>query len=84
MLFTVDLDDYKNSCGKNDKSTPLSVVFDKEVLNDEWSVCMTQTINRKKNHTNGIKNGQFKVAKYPMAVPKESPSFVGINTFFLN
>ena len=79
MLFTVDFDDYKNSCGKNHKIAPLGVLFNKEILNDEWSVCMTHAINRKKNHTNSFKNGQFKVAKYPMAIPKDSPSFVGKN-----
>ena len=86
MLFAVDFDDYKNECGKNYSSvnfSPLGVIINKEILNDDWSVCMSQTINRKKMNTNStLKSAQFKVGKYPVTLPKENPTFVGKNYIF--
>ena len=86
MLFSVDCDDYKNVCKKDSNIPPLAVTINKEVLNDDWSICQSQEINRKNNLTDryssnsGLKSNQYKAAKYPFVKPeaaKQHAALVG-------
>ena len=71
MVFAADYDDFKNFSKHNDTILPLALTINKEVLNDDWSVCYSDSMNRKKNLTNfGPKNGKYKVAKYPFTMPE--------------